>query len=57
MAIDAGVFRAYDIRGKVGPSLTAEFAELLGKAFGTRRSWSGKKSGITPDDLRDLPAA
>ena len=34
MPIDASIFRAYDIRGKVGPSITSEFAELLGKAFG-----------------------
>ncbi|MDZ4278992.1 MAG: phosphomannomutase/phosphoglucomutase [Dehalococcoidia bacterium] len=35
MAIDSGIFRAYDIRGKVGAGITAETAELLGKAFGT----------------------
>ena len=35
MAIDPGIFRAYDIRGKVGPSITTEVAEALGRAFGT----------------------
>ncbi len=35
MTIDPGVFRAYDVRGKVGPQITVELAELLGKAFGT----------------------
>ena len=35
MAIDPGIFRAYDIRGKVGSSITPEVAEALGKAFGT----------------------
>lgn len=35
MAIDPGVFRAYDIRGKAGSQLTVELAELLGRAFGT----------------------
>lgn len=35
MAIDPGVFRAYDIRGKAGTQLTTELAELLGCAFGT----------------------
>jgi len=29
------VFRAYDVRGIVGPDLNTEFAELLGKAIGT----------------------
>src|SRR3990170_559132 len=35
MAIDPGIFRAYDVRGKVGTSITPEVAELLGRAFGT----------------------
>jgi phosphomannomutase/phosphoglucomutase len=35
MTIDPGVFRAYDVRGKVGPQITVQLAELLGKAFGT----------------------
>jgi phosphomannomutase/phosphoglucomutase len=35
MAVDPGIFRAYDVRGKVGPQITVEMAELLGKAFGT----------------------
>src|ERR1700694_3440348 len=35
MTIDPGIFRAYDVRGKVGPQITAEVAELLGKGFGT----------------------
>ena len=35
MAIDPTIFRAYDIRGKVGPSITTEVARLLGLAFGT----------------------
>lgn len=35
MAIDPGVFRAYDIRGKVGAGISEELAEVLGKAFGT----------------------
>jgi len=41
MTIDPGIFRAYDIRGKVGPSITVELAELLGKAFGTYIAASG----------------
>jgi phosphomannomutase/phosphoglucomutase len=35
MTIDPGIFRAYDVRGKVGPQITPEVAELLGKGFGT----------------------
>ena len=35
MTIDSSIFRAYDVRGKVGPQITAEVAELLGWAFGT----------------------
>jgi phosphomannomutase/phosphoglucomutase len=35
MAIDPGIFRAYDIRGKAGTSITPEVAEALGLAFGT----------------------
>ena len=35
MTIDPSIFRAYDIRGKVGTSITVEVAEALGRAFGT----------------------
>jgi len=35
MTIDPGIFRAYDIRGKVGTSITPEVAAALGRAFGT----------------------
>jgi phosphomannomutase/phosphoglucomutase len=35
MPIDPGIFRAYDIRGKVPGSINVEMAELLGRAFGT----------------------
>jgi phosphomannomutase / phosphoglucomutase len=35
MNINTNIFRAYDIRGIAGTDITAEFAELLGKAFGT----------------------
>ena len=35
MPIDASIFRAYDIRGKVGPAITTDLAEALGRAFGT----------------------
>ena len=35
MAIDPGIFRAYDVRGKVGAGIDTEVAEVLGRAFGT----------------------
>ncbi len=34
----AEIFKAYDIRGIVGVSLTAEYAELIGKALGSEAS-------------------
>ena len=34
-AVPGHIFRAYDVRGLVGPDLTPEFAELLGRAIGT----------------------
>lgn len=33
--VDPGIFRSYDIRGVVGRSLSAEVAELLGRAIGS----------------------
>jgi phosphomannomutase/phosphoglucomutase len=33
--IDRSIFRAYDVRGVVGKSLTAEVAKLLGQSIGT----------------------
>lgn len=35
LAVDRGIFRAYDIRGIVGQSLDAGIAELIGQAIGT----------------------
>ncbi|MDI3259127.1 MAG: phosphomannomutase/phosphoglucomutase [Sinobacteraceae bacterium] len=32
--VDAGIFRAYDVRGVVGKTLTAEVARVLGQAIG-----------------------
>lgn len=56
MAIDAGIFRAYDIRGKVGPSITPKVAFtifLLVAVSTTRRASPGPQWG---DRLR-LPSA
>ncbi len=46
MAIDPAIFRAYDIRGKVGSSITTELAEVLGRAFGTYIARDGEKSEV-----------
>jgi phosphomannomutase / phosphoglucomutase len=35
IAIDPGIFRAYDIRGVVGATLSVEVAESIGQAIGT----------------------
>ncbi|MET0330692.1 MAG: phosphomannomutase/phosphoglucomutase, partial [Dyella sp.] len=35
VAVDASIFRAYDVRGVVGKSLTAEVAFLLGQSIGS----------------------
>ena len=34
-SVQAGIFRAYDIRGVVGEDLTTDVATLVGRAFGT----------------------
>jgi len=35
MTFDPSIFRAYDIRGKAGVSITTDLARALGRAFGT----------------------
>jgi len=42
MAFDPAIFRAYDIRGKAGVSLTTELAGALGRAFGTYVARDGR---------------
>ncbi len=44
MNINKEVFRSYDIRGIAGSELTEEFAEILGKAFGTYIQEKGEKA-------------
>ncbi len=41
VAIDRGIFRAYDIRGVVGESLDAGVAELIGQAIGSLMEGKG----------------
>ncbi len=36
MLLPAEIFKAYDIRGIVGKTLTPQIAELIGRAIGTR---------------------
>jgi phosphomannomutase len=52
MAIDPGIFRAYDIRGKVGPSINGEVAEALGRAFGTYVATGGETEVAVGRDNR-----
>ena len=53
MEINKDVFRSYDIRGIAGTDLTEEFAELLGKTFGSYIQDGGEKEVIVGHDCRD----
>lgn len=53
MEINKDVFRSYDIRGIAGTDLTEEFAELLGKTFGSYIQDRGEKEVIVGHDCRD----
>ncbi|MFT5431485.1 MAG: phosphomannomutase/phosphoglucomutase [Myxococcota bacterium] len=50
--VPANVFRAYDVRGVVGTDLTAEFANLLGKAIGTMAKRQGRSTLSVGRDCR-----
>ncbi len=50
--VPAKIFRAYDVRGKVGPDLDARFAELLGKAIGTTARRQGRQALSVGRDCR-----
>ncbi|MEY4755045.1 MAG: hypothetical protein RJA44_2720 [Pseudomonadota bacterium] len=52
MQVQASAFKAYDIRGIVGQALTAEFAEHLGRAFGTEALALGEKAVVVGRDGR-----
>ena len=52
MKVDGAIFKAYDIRGVVGTSVTEEFAELLGRAFGTEALAAGEKAVAVGRDGR-----
>ena len=53
MKINKNVFRSYDIRGIAGEELTEEFAELLGKTFGSYIQDRGEKEVIVGHDCRE----
>ena len=46
--VAAEIFKAYDIRGIVGKSLTAETVELIGKALGSETRRRGGLSCRAP---------
>ncbi len=50
--VPASIFRAYDIRGIVGKTLTPETVELIGKALGTEASVRGETTIIVARDGR-----
>ena len=51
MKINPAVFRAYDIRGKVGEDLTPEFIEAVGCAFGSHiKSQGGQQVSVSRDN-------
>ena len=50
--LDAGIFRAYDIRGIVGEGLTPETVELIGRALATEVRKAGEDTLIMGRDGR-----
>jgi phosphomannomutase/phosphoglucomutase len=52
LALDRGIFRAYDIRGIVGQSLDAGIAELIGQAIGTVMQEQGLRDIVVGRDGR-----
>ncbi|TBR13904.1 MAG: phosphomannomutase/phosphoglucomutase, partial [Lysobacter sp.] len=52
LAVDRGIFRAYDIRGIVGQSLDAGVAELIGQAIGSVMQEQGLRDIVVGRDGR-----
>lgn len=50
--INPSIFREYDIRGVVGQDLDEEFANILGKAYGTYLRGVGTKDAVVARDTR-----
>jgi len=59
--VDPGIFRAYDIRGVVGDTLTADVAYEIGRAIGSEAYYRGEQAVLVGRDGRlsspDLAAA
>ena len=51
-ALPAEIFKAYDIRGIVGATLTAEIVERIGRAIGSEAQARGQKSIVVGRDGR-----
>ena len=52
MHVHASIFKAYDIRGVVGQTISEEFAEHLGRAFGTEALKLGERAVAVGRDGR-----
>ena len=52
MQIDPTIFKAYDIRGIVGKNIDENFAEHLGRAFGTEARLAGERAVAVGRDGR-----
>ena len=52
LKINPTIFREYDIRGIVDEDLNEEFAETLGKAYGTYLNQFGTKDVLVARDTR-----
>jgi phosphomannomutase len=52
MQVSASVFKAYDIRGIVGSTIDARFAEQLGRAFGNEARAAGERAVAVGRDGR-----
>jgi phosphomannomutase len=53
MLFDPASFKAYDIRGVVGKAIDPEFAEALGKAFGSEVLLAGDRAVAVGRDGRN----
>ena len=57
MPISPSIFKAYDIRGIVGQTLTEEAAEQIGRAIATRAAGQGlRQIAVGRDGRRSGPA-
>lgn len=52
MKVNASIFKAYDIRGIVGKTISETFAEHLGRAFGSEALEAGQRAVVVGRDGR-----